>query len=59
MEEWLNEVGLGHYWPTFESSGYKEPSDLEDLKGMEKDSLKEPEWPFKQTGIGHSQAAIS
>ena len=41
VKEWLEELGLGEYWPQFESSGYKEPSDLEDLKGMRKESLKE------------------
>lgn len=40
MQEWLNELGLKEYWPTFEQSGYKEPSDLEGLKGMGKDTLK-------------------
>ncbi|XP_068739017.1 uncharacterized protein [Montipora capricornis] len=41
VEEWLKELGLGEYWPTFERSGYKEPSDLEDIKNMKRDGLKE------------------
>ena len=41
VKEWLEELGLGEYWPTFKSSGYAEPSDLEDLKTMGKESVKE------------------
>ncbi|XP_020627360.1 uncharacterized protein LOC110064629, partial [Orbicella faveolata] len=41
VQEWLEEHGLGDYWPKFESSGYTEPSDLEDLKKINKDNLKE------------------
>ena len=37
----MEEHGLGEYWPKFESSGYTEPSDLEDLKNISKDNLKE------------------
>ena len=41
VQDWLEELGLAEYWPKFESSGYTEPSDLEDLKNMTKDGLKE------------------
>lgn len=41
VEEWLEDLGLQEYWPRFESNGYKEPCDLEDLKGLDKKSLKE------------------
>ncbi|XP_078360423.1 uncharacterized protein LOC144644771 isoform X1 [Oculina patagonica] len=41
VENWLKQLGLGKYWPTFESSGYTEPNDLEDLKNMSKENLKE------------------
>lgn len=41
VEEWLEDLGLHQYWPQFESNGYKEPCDLEDLKGLDKKSLKE------------------
>lgn len=41
VQEWLEEHGLGDYWPKFESSGYTEPSDLKDLKNISKDNLKE------------------
>ena len=37
----MDEHGLGDYWPKFESCGYTEPSDLEDLKNIGKDNLKE------------------
>jgi len=37
----LEEHGLGDYWPKFEASGYTEPSDLEDLKNISKDNLKD------------------
>ena len=56
MKEWLEELGLGEYWPTFESSGYTEPSDLEDLKRMEKENVK---GTFKIHKPGHFNRLIS
>ncbi|XP_068708203.1 uncharacterized protein [Montipora foliosa] len=50
VEDWLKELGLGEYWPTFERRGYKEPCDLEDLKNMERDGLKET---FNNCKTGH------
>ena len=56
VEHWLDELGLGEYWLKFESSGYTDPSDLEDLKNMSKDSLKET---FNMHKPGHLNKLIS
>ena len=56
VEHWLDELGLGEYWPTFESNGYAEPSDLEDLKTMDEGSLEEV---FNICKSGHMTRLIS
>lgn len=52
----MEEHGLGEYWPMFESSGYTEPSDLEDLKNINKDNLKET---FNIQKPGHFNRLLS
>ena len=59
VKEWLDELGLGEYWSRFESSGYKEPSDLEDLKSMRRESLKETLNLSKQGHLNKLTLAIS
>lgn len=41
VEDWLTELGLDEYWENFAQSGYTEPRMLEDLKVMNKETLKE------------------
>ena len=41
VEDWLNELGLDEYWENFTQSGYTEPRMLEDLKIMNKETVKE------------------
>ena len=41
VEEWLNKLGLGEYWPRFRDNAYKEPQDLADLKSMTQDTIAE------------------
>lgn len=50
VEDWLNELGLDEYWTNFTQSGYTEPRMLEDLKIMNKETLKET---FGITKPGH------
>jgi len=40
VEDWLTELGLDEYWDNFCQSGYTEPRMLEDLKIMNKETLK-------------------
>ena len=50
MAEWLDDLGLAEYIDAFDENGYNEPTDLEDLKSMDKDTVKET---FKITKIAH------
>ena len=43
-------LGLSRYWPQFITNGYSEPEDLEDLKMMSKDAVKDT---FKVYKAGH------
>lgn len=52
----MEEQGLGEYWPKFETSGYTEPNDLEDLKNMSKENIKETFNIHKQ---GHFNRLLS
>ena len=56
MQEWLDELGLKEYWPMFERNSYIDPTDLEDLKALEKDILRETLDIRKQ---GHLNRLIS
>lgn len=47
VEDWLTDIGLDEYWEKFEQSGYTEPRMLEDLKIMNKDTLKNDFGIFK------------
>ena len=40
MEDWLVDLGLDEYWENFKQSGYTEPRMLEDIKFMNKETLK-------------------
>ncbi|XP_031575148.1 uncharacterized protein LOC116308782 isoform X2 [Actinia tenebrosa] len=48
--EWLEDLGLEEYIDAFDENGYNEPTDLEDLKNMDKDTVKET---FNITKVAH------
>ena len=50
MEDWLLDLGLDDYWENFKQSGYTEPRMLEDLKVMNKETLRSD---FNITKPGH------
>ncbi|XP_032242861.1 uncharacterized protein LOC5517022 [Nematostella vectensis] len=41
VQQWLEDLSLGQYWPHFVDNSYTEPSDLEDVKSMGRDLVQE------------------